>query len=30
VLRSSDYSVPTEVTFDVFHDANAPVFDRES
>jgi AraC-like DNA-binding protein len=27
VLRSSEYSVPSEYSFDVFHDANAPVFD---
>jgi AraC-like DNA-binding protein len=27
VLRSSDYSVPHEHAFDVYHDANAPVFD---
>lgn len=30
VLRSSDYSFPTEYAFEVFHDANAPAFDSNA
>jgi AraC-like DNA-binding protein len=27
VLRSSEYPIPSEYTFEVYHDSNAPVFD---